>query len=198
MLLRSSQLVPRFLRGSVEKYFDAFVTWLKASDRPPLTAFPKMMKLNYPKPWMLKREVEFLDEWMNKNRPKRILEWGSGGSTVYFAGFYDFIERWLAIEHDHEWYQKVRQDASSVVTLKLCNMSEYVEMPEGRFDIILVDGRRRVECLNRVGDLLKEDGICFLHDSDRDIYKPYPSDLVYEKVMGGNGSSDGLTMFWRC
>lgn len=41
-------------------------------------------------------------------RPRRVLEWGSGGSTQTILGQCPFIERYVSIEHDAGWYERVK------------------------------------------------------------------------------------------
>lgn len=41
--------------------------------------------------------------------PKRCLEWGSGGSTRALLERCPFIEQYVSVEHDGEWYKQVRQ-----------------------------------------------------------------------------------------
>ena len=41
--------------------------------------------------------------------PRRCLEWGSGGSTKAILRDCSFIERYVSIEHQCAWYQKVAQ-----------------------------------------------------------------------------------------
>ncbi len=53
------------------------------------------------------------------------------------------------------------------------NMDAYVAHPSGlrrRFDIILVDGRKRRRCLIEAASLLKEGGVAVLHDAQRTYY----------------------------
>lgn len=53
------------------------------------------------------------------------------------------------------------------------DMDAYVEHPSRlgrRFDIILVDGRKRRRCLIRAASLLKEGGVAVLHDAQRTYY----------------------------
>lgn len=40
--------------------------------------------------------------------PARCLEWGSGGSTRALLEQCPFVERYVSIEHDRTWYDKVR------------------------------------------------------------------------------------------
>lgn len=41
-------------------------------------------------------------------RPRRFLEWGTGGSTAQLLADCDFIERYVAVEHDRAWFERVR------------------------------------------------------------------------------------------
>jgi hypothetical protein len=45
-------------------------------------------------------------------QPKRLLEWGSGGSTVDFLKRYASIERLVSIEHHPLWFEKVKAAVS--------------------------------------------------------------------------------------
>ncbi len=40
-------------------------------------------------------------------QPKRVLEWGSGGSTKFFLDRFASIERLVSIEHHAEWHKRV-------------------------------------------------------------------------------------------
>jgi hypothetical protein len=53
------------------------------------------------------------------------------------------------------------------------DMDEYVNFPgqqNRRYDIILVDGRKRRRCLLEAAKLLKNDGVVLLHDAWRPYY----------------------------
>jgi predicted O-methyltransferase YrrM len=41
--------------------------------------------------------------------PRRVLEWGAGGSTAFFLASAPSIERLVSIEHDRVWADKVRE-----------------------------------------------------------------------------------------
>ncbi len=41
--------------------------------------------------------------------PRRLLEWGAGGSTRFFLDAAPGLERLVSIEHDGEWAEKVRR-----------------------------------------------------------------------------------------
>jgi len=42
-------------------------------------------------------------------RPRRCLEWGSGGSTRALLADCDWIERYVSIEHNPRWFERVRR-----------------------------------------------------------------------------------------
>lgn len=127
-----------------------------------------------------------------------ILEWGCGGSTVFFPRFLsecgiDFT--WTSIEHNREWFNRVTEalngdnrvmvhlveysgDQESLLGI---DMNDYVDLParlDRRYDLILVDGRKRRRCLFEASKLLKPGGVVFLHDAHRKYYhegfSPYP------------------------
>ena len=39
--------------------------------------------------------------------PHNVLEWGAGGSTRALLEICPFIERYVSLEHDHAWFEKV-------------------------------------------------------------------------------------------
>ncbi|MEM6290435.1 MAG: hypothetical protein AAGA54_04190 [Myxococcota bacterium] len=52
-------------------------------------------------------------------RPARVIEWGSGGSTLLLPALYDTIEQYVSVEHNKAWHARVEQhiDASRVEVL---------------------------------------------------------------------------------
>mgnify|MGYP001627469977 CR=1 FL=1 len=55
--------------------------------------------LDYRIPWLVFSSISFLNKWLKKEM--RVFEYGSGGSTLYFASR---VERVISIEHSCEWY----------------------------------------------------------------------------------------------
>lgn len=128
-----------------------------------------------------------------------VLEWGSGGSTVYFTRFLreqGIDYSWTSLEYNADWYQRVQKlvENDSSTHLKLfdvgnhslrqrhTDMEEYIKYPATlgkHFDLIFVDGRKRRRCLLEARRLISKDGIVFLHDAHRRHYhsalKEYPT-----------------------
>lgn len=131
------------------------------------------------KPFMNKKEIEFIRDLINEVGYKRIFEWGSGGSTVFFP-LVCTIDSWTSIEHNKEWYDKIKDRVSNKVDLRLRNLDEYPEI-DGEYDLFIIDGRRRKDCfLNAI----KTNSPILLHDSGRkryfDWYKNYPHRIIFE------------------
>lgn len=136
-----------------------------------------------------------------------VLEWGSGGSTYYYPKFLrenDIEFNWLSIEYNREWYEKVKEavkDESRVevvlfdsgnTRMKQRNlpMDEYVAYPstlERRWDLILVDGRKRRRCLIEASRMLVPWGCAALHDAQREYYH-----CAFERFVHGEFLSTKL------
>jgi hypothetical protein len=70
-------------------------------------------------------------------------------------------------------YGELRPYIEGNVKDRSVTMDDYIGFPrstERRFDVILVDGRKRRRCLIEAFDLLKENGVCLLHDAFRPYY----------------------------
>ena len=127
----------------------------------------------------------------------RVLEFGSGGSTVWLARRAGSVD---SVEHDAGWAERVRDMLGSAPGLRCApvvhspavprsqrplvpsgapsgrglDFEQYVSLPltlGGRFDLILVDGRAREESLLRSLALLGEGGMALLDDSQRPRYQ---------------------------
>ena len=66
-------------------------------------------------PLMTQAEIFFLEELLvnlaRKAHSLECLEWGAGGSTLHFAQFLDsrgLDYKWVTLEHDRQWYDKVK------------------------------------------------------------------------------------------
>lgn len=128
-------------------------------------------------------------------RPRRVLEWGSGGSTVRFAGVLPEGSSWLAIEHQSDWAGNVaselarrRLDSARVVYVPPNGVHaegegdgseetfrDYIARPRAEgveFDAVLVDGRARNACLREGFAMLAPGGFAMLHDAQRPMYSP--------------------------
>lgn len=147
------------------------------------------------KPLMKDHQVTALEQTLlalgrQGKQPIDVLEWGAGSSTAYFTRMlreHGMTYRWLSLEHDRGWYEKVRVDLGGDPNVEVkwldtgadgthwrkIPMDEYVNYPAAagrQFDFIFVDGRKRRRCLLEAKKLLKPDGVVFLHDAHRRYY----------------------------
>jgi|TARA_R100000908_G_C3747700_1_gene142712 hypothetical protein len=141
-------------------------------------------------------ENKYFNDHLDKTH--KVLEWGSGISTMGIADQVDFL---VSVEHDVEWYEKIKNDMSlskksydnckylfkppsvggagekSDEENKYIDFKEYVDAPigYGPFDIILIDGRARVACASKCHLLGHKNTIVFIHDfttPDSPYYNP--------------------------
>lgn len=122
-------------------------------------------------PMMNGPEIDAMRVLLSQRAPKRVLEWGSGGSTVYWPTHYPDIE-WVAVEHDPGWASSVKAKAPANAKVLHRTFPEYWRLDEGMFDLIIVDGRERVRCLDVARSYLNPGGVVVLHDASRRRYAP--------------------------
>lgn len=143
------------------------------------------------KPQMSREEVLAIEKaFYSKGPSLDILEWGSGGSTVYFTQFLlskNISYTWTSIEYNKVWYDRVLEEVRNDKNVDLIlfdvgntelkqrslPMDDYVSYPSTlgkKYDVIFVDGRKRRRCLLESRSLLKPGGLVFLHDARRTYY----------------------------
>jgi len=85
-------------------------------------------------PWLTYESLIWL--MANDKGSKTMFEWGAGASTSFFKRFYE-VE---SIEHDKEWAERTGAN------FEFLESEAYIHPLTKNYDIIVVDGRRRVEC----------------------------------------------------
>ena len=123
------------------------------------------------------KESEFFLKNINKN--SIVLEYGSGESTIEIANLCKSV---LSIEHNPKWYSIIKSQlpSNATIILKESNLpyidghadgtyqefKDYIEAPlgYGKFDIILIDGRARLECAKFIKNVCHKNTIIFVHD----------------------------------
>ncbi len=156
------------------------------------------------RPWMADVEIKIMDSLFEAQRPKRVLEWGAGGSTLYWPEKYDFIETWVAVERDRAFAKELMELVADKVLVKPATGKRYWNQ-KGQYDMIIVDGHYRPECLEVALGLLADGGIVVLHDSGRGGYNvawtlcPWAEELYAGEKRKEDGyyKHRGITVFWR-
>ena len=121
--------------------------------------------LGNPLPWFTYPAIEFLKQ-LNLIGLS-VFEWGMGNSTLYFA---PKVKHVLSIEHNKEWFDLISKNLPKNVTAILESAADYDKYPlkeNRKFDLIIVDGIKRKECLNIAPKLLTENGLIIFDNSDR-------------------------------
>lgn len=134
----------------------------------------------------------------------RVFEWGSGASTLWL-GADMMVRHAVSVEHDREWYEKTRVELGRyfVADVELVHADlggpyeKYIKSyPLGHFDLILVDGRNRADCLKYAPPHLKPGGLLVLDDSQR-----YQAALDWQRwdyvAQGGNEVGVRTTSIWQ-
>ena len=121
--------------------------------------------LGEPIPWFTYPSIEYISQL--DLREMSMLEWGIGNSTLYFA---KRCKRIISIEHNNDWYNLITQQLPSNSTGYLVDEIEYSTYPKQlnqKFDIIIVDGIKRFDCLQTGVQILNSGGMIIFDNSDR-------------------------------
>ncbi len=124
-----------------------------------------------PMPWYPYSMIDFLENRITKDLT--VFEYGAGNSTLWFA---KKALKVIAVESDKVWMEILGKHIAKNTSLYFEEVSsfEYVHkaaMLKEKFDIIVVDGRRRVECIKNSYNVLTDRGVLILDNSDRILYQ---------------------------
>lgn len=105
-------------------------------------------------------------------RDWRVFEFGSGNSSIWWA---KRVEVLVSCENDEGWYlaTKSRLTPNAEILLKDARESDYAAAARnfgGSFDVIVLDGRNRVDCAIQSLSALSERGVYIWDNSDRARY----------------------------
>jgi len=159
---------------------------------------------------MIYREIEIIEALLKRIQPPKVLEWGSGYSTLYFPKFIKRNNMWIAIEHNKNWFMRIKE-LNHNPNVKLIfippnhlpytdlhedgsysDFKNYIEFPNRfkNFDLILIDGRARKDCLAKAYNLISDKGTVILHDANRKYYLE-PCKLYKNQVFFNDYRKDG-------
>lgn len=109
----------------------------------------------YPIPWYTYPAIEFLSHL--DLRSFSLFEYGSGNSTLWWS---KYVKKLVAIEDDKDWHKKIKDSLSvdinnynNVTYYFEENSSDYVLKANNNFDIFIVDGNYRMQCLEHLVSL---------------------------------------------
>ncbi|HET8829931.1 MAG TPA: FkbM family methyltransferase [Pelobium sp.] len=125
-----------------------------------------------PIPWVTYSFLDFIKGRLKKEHS--IFEFGSGNSTWFYA---KNVAKVTSVEHDKAWYEKIvasKPQNSEMIFCELEDGGQYCKMPvslDQKFDMIIVDGRDRVNCCKQAVNALTVGGVVILDDSYRAQYR---------------------------
>jgi hypothetical protein len=121
-----------------------------------------------PIPWCTYPYIHFIEPRLRADF--RVFEYGAGNSTLWFA---KRVKEVVSVESDERWFSMIFDNIPPNVRLIFRNLNNgYVDEIEhhGLFDIIVIDGGKRVECMEFAWKALKSEGIIVWDNSDRDDF----------------------------
>ena len=110
----------------------------------------------------------------------RVFEYGSGNLTRWYA---KRVREVVAVEHDAQWAAEVSSDlpGNGMIVVKGLNDGYEKEIDHhGLFDIVVIDGRNRSQCVSAAPQALKPDGIIIWDNSDKSRYAEWIKHLLHE------------------
>ena len=130
---------------------------------------------------MPENQIQIIKKYLKESNI--MLEYGAGGSTLYFA---QYVNKYISIEHDYEWIEKIKhlENFSKNIELYYCQPNNPIKLPVWRgsfadfkdyinyidnlpykkYDIVLIDGRARQYCAEKVLNFIDTNSIVFIHD----------------------------------
>ncbi len=133
-------------------------------------------------PWMNYPVVNILKERLNKDLS--LFEFGSGYSTLFYA---KLVRDVTSVEYNKDWYDFMNEKAIDNVSLLYREKDidgsycRTIHEAEREYDVVVVDGRDRVNCVKQSIDKLSSKGVVLLDDSSRDRYQ---EGIEYAKHKG--------------
>lgn len=202
MFWKIKNKIKRNLHASVRAIFgpdlihrSKFAAWLNSSSQkilekvsPSRRRQVKFIKEHPDAPWFAQNAIPFIESLLKPNQT--VFEWGSGRSTIWFAKRTKHV---TSVEARDSWFNDVKkiiseQGLSEKVDLRLAKISSehnydlaevesYVSQIDNfqdkHFDVVIVDGHSRVECLKHAVKKVKQGGILILDNSELPEYDSF-------------------------
>ena len=130
-------------------------------------------------PWFTYPAIAFLNGRIQSTM--NVFEYGSGNSTLWWS---QKVAKVVSYEHDLDWYNSLKERLPANVEYRHCNLESGGEYSQSilaynqAFDIIVIDGRDRVNCAKNVLGALREKGVIIWDNSDREVYQEGYSYLI--------------------
>jgi hypothetical protein len=124
-------------------------------------------------PWMNYAVIAFLERRLNQTLS--VFEYGSGYSTLFYARR---VRSVISVEYDQAWYASIGPRLPSNAKLLFVphdvdgDYCRAIARGGDQFDVVVVDGKDRVNCVKQSMQALSSRGVIVLDDSERAKYAP--------------------------
>lgn len=141
--------------------------WLRS-----LEAGKPIDKEGNPIPWINYPMIRFLEERLTDDL--NVFEFGSGYSTLFYA---EKVKSITSLEYDKNWFELIKSMVpknAQLIYKKKDRDGEYcraIHLANKKYDVIIIDGRDRVNCIKQSFSALSLQGVIILDDSQREWYK---------------------------
>jgi hypothetical protein len=135
-----------------------------------------------PIPWMNYPVISLLEERLTNDL--NLFEYGSGYSTLFYA---KRVRKVTSVEYDQKWFQVVNSQVPNNVTIiyrKKDVDGDYcraIASTGEQYDVVIVDGRDRMNCVKQSLLRISPYGVILLDDSQLEKYQ---SAIVMAREMG--------------
>jgi hypothetical protein len=159
-----------------------------------------------PIPWMNFAVVKLLEDRLQYDF--NLFEYGSGYSTYFYA---NKVRSVTSVEYDKKWFDIIKPQLPENVLLIFKNKDvdgdycRVIGSTKEQYDVVIVDGRDRVNCVKQSIAALSPKGIVVLDDSQRARYlegiefaeRNGFSALNIEGLKATDGGVDRSTILYR-
>ena len=152
-----------------------------------------------PIPWVNYGAINFLEERLGSDLD--IFEYGSGNSTIFFAGLVNSV---TSLECDHGWYEYVKGILPNNASVVFCPIGDpayvgAIAEQEKKFDVVIVDAEERVKCMLNAPGFLTDRGVIILDDAARPAYREGVAGLLSRgfRVLPFDGMKAGGINIYR-
>ncbi len=124
-----------------------------------------------PIPWCTYSFINFIEKRLSPDL--LVFEYGSGNSTIWYA---QRVKQIIAVEHDSNWIKQIEPKLplnAKVIYKELDVNGEYAgtsSMSGSKFDLVIIDGRDRNNCIYRSIDTLSSKGVFVFDNTQRINY----------------------------
>ena len=136
-------------------------------------------------PWIPQSAIPRLESLIQPTW--RIMEFGSGMSTLWYAQRAQHVK---CIEHNPEWHaflkEKLQKDHMTNVECVLREPDTYIseqDLEDPKYDLVVVDGLRRSECIKQALHLIKPGGWIDLDNTEQNPNDPEGDMRIAEDAL---------------